>query len=278
MASAPFVLFYSLGYNWGKNFSLLKTGGVYVYAPENGVGVYVDGALDNTTSIFQHGILVKDLRPKEYQIKVSKVGYLEWKKSVHVTEEHVAEAYPFLIPQQPTATSVPQQVHKTDSATSTLILNQEFKTLSLLFTATSSKTVKTVTLTKATTSPSVESKKVIIQKDGNVLHALWNGTNEDTPFYFCLSETSECAKDFLVYTAPDIGTFNFYPNRNDVIIVAAGSKLLVVELDRRAPQNIVELYNSPTGENVDFRILDNDTIIVKEGKKITKLSLVYAAQ
>ena len=61
-------------------------------------------------------------------------------------------------------------------------------------------------------------------------------------------------------------------------MVTTGPKLTVVELDKRPPQNIVELYTSPTGVNLDFRVVDNETIVVKEGKKLTKLSLVYAGQ
>ena len=273
-----------MGYNWGKNFSLLKTGGIYVYAPQNGVDVYVDNKLDNTTSIFQHSILVKDLRPNQYTIRVTKTGYLDWKKTVPVKEEKVAEVYPFLIPANIVTTSVPQQIHSTNSTTSVLVVNSEYKNLIALF-ATSSKPKISTALTVSTSStssalltlPSIESKKVVVEKDGNILHALWQGGVEDTPFYFCIS-ASTCAKDFLVYSAASIGTFDFYPNRNDVVLVATGPKLTVVELDKRPPQNIVELYTSPTGENLDFRVVDNDTVVVKEGKKLTKLSLVYAGQ
>ncbi len=285
ISAAPFILLYSMGYNWGKNFSILKTGGIYVYAPQNGVDVYVDNKLDNTTSIFQHSILVKDLRPNQYTIRVTKTGYLDWKKTVPVKEEKVAEVYPFLIPANIVTTNVPQQIHSTNSTTSALVVNTEYKNLITLF-ATSSKPKVPTTLNVSTSSnisasstlPFIESKKVVVEKDGNILHALWQGGVEDTPFYFCISDASTCAKDFLVYSAPSIGTFDFYPNRNDILLVATGPKLTVVELDKRPPQNIVELYTSSTGESLDFRVVDNETLVVKEGKKLTKLSLVYAGQ
>lgn len=282
IAVAPFILLYSFGYNWSKNFSLLKTGGVYVYAPQTGVDIYVDDNLDNTTSIFQRGILVKDLRPKNYVVKVAKDGYLDWKKNIKVKAEYVAEAYPFLIPQKVTSTPVPAQVQKSAVATSTLVANAEYKNLLALF-ATSTKIVKpaatAATTSKATsTLPQIESKKVVIEKRDSILEALWTGSTENTPFYFCIQNETACVKDFPVYSTENIGTFDFYPSRNDVLIVVVGPKLVVVELDKRSPQNIVELYQSQTQDKIDFRVVDNETLVVKEGKKLIKLSLVYAGK
>ena len=283
IAVAPFILLYSFGYNWSKNFSLLKTGGVYVYASQTGVNIYIDDVLDNTTSIFQHGILVKDLRPKNYVVKVSKDGYLDWRKNIKVKAEYVAEAYPFLIPQKVTSTPIPSQISKSVTATSTLVANAEYKNLLALF-ATSTKIVKPTTdviatSSKATTTlPQIESKKVVIKKRDSTLEALWTGSTENTPFYFCIQNEVSCVNDFPVYSTDNIGTFDFYPSRNDVLIISVGPKLVVVELDKRSPQNIVELYQSQTQDKIDFRVVDNETLVVKEGKKLTKLSLVYAGK
>ena len=287
IAVAPFILLYSFGYNWTKNFSLLKTGGVYVFASQTGVSLYVNDKLDDSTSIFQHGLLVKDLHPNTYAIKVTKDGYIDWKKNVDVKEEKVSEAYPFLVPKQITATSVPAMLPKSNTASSSLIANAEYKDLLSLF-ATSTKVslskniVASSTLSgqlKATsTLPSIESKKLLVQKDGDSLVALWDGSTDETPFYFCVQNKDNCVKDFTVYSSQNIGTFDFYPSRNDVVIVAVGSKLVVVELDERTPQNIVELYQSPTQDKLDFRVVDNETLAIKDGKKLIKLSLVYAKQ
>lgn len=292
-AVAPFILLYSFGYNWTKNFSLLKTGGVYVYSSETGAQLYVNDKLDDSTSVFQHGLLVKDLRPNTYAIKVVKDGYIDWKKNIEVVEERVAEAYPFLIPKQITATSVAALVPKSNIASSTMVANSEYKDLSALFATTTpagqakislSKKIATSTsnlagqLKATTTYPNIESKKLLIEKIGNDLIATWGGSSADTPFYFCIQNKDDCVKDFKVYSASNIGTFNFYPSRNDLIIVVVDSKIVVVELDKRTPQNIVELYQSNTQEALDFRVVDNETLVIKEGKKLLKLSLVYVKQ
>jgi hypothetical protein len=286
LAVAPFILLYSFGYNWTKNFSLLKTGGVYVYSSETGAQLYVNEKLDDSTSVFQHGLLVKDLRPDIYAIKIVKDGYIDWKKNIDVREERVAEAYPFLIPKQISAISVPAMVPKSITASTTLISNSEYKNLIALFATstkvslvnkiTASTTKLTVQVKATTTNPSIENKKLLIEKVGNELQATWGGSSSDTPFYFCIQDKDECLKSFVVYSASNIGTFNFYPSRNDLVIAVVGSKIVVVELDKRLPQNIVELYQSPNQEALDFRVIDNETIAVKDGKKLIKLSLIYA--
>ena len=287
LAVAPFILLYSFGYNWTKNFSLLQTGGVYVYSSETGAQLYLDNKLDNSTSVFQHGLLVKDLRPDTYGIKLVKDGYIDWRKNIEVTAERVSEAYPFLIPKQIVNTPVLSQIPKSAIASSSLITNPEYKDLLSLFATTTkvsvpTKKVSAVTstssgLVKATTTyPSIESKKLVIEKIGPDLKATWKGSPQETPFYFCTQNKNTCIKDFVVYSVQNIGNFNFYPSRNDVIIVVEGSKIIAVELDKREPQNTAELYKSETQDILDFRILDNETIVVKEGKKLIKLSLVYA--
>ena len=135
-AVAPFILLYSFGYNWNKNFSLFKTGGVYVYSSETGAQLYINNKLDDSTSIFQHGLLVKDLSPNSYFIKVTKGGYIDWVKNIEIKEEKVAEAYPFLIPQQITATSVLALIPKSSSASTTMIINPEYTDSVALFSTT----------------------------------------------------------------------------------------------------------------------------------------------
>jgi hypothetical protein len=227
---------------------------------------------------------VKDLRPDTYSVKLVKDGYIDWKKNIEVMAEKVSEAYPFLIPKQIVTTPVPAQIPKSAIASSSLIANPEYKDLLSFFATTTKvsvpiKKVVVATSTKATTTyPSIESKKLVIEKIGGDLKATWNGSSQDTPFYFCIQNKDGCVSNFVVYSAQNIGTFNFYPSRNDVILVVVNSKIMVVELDKREPQNIVELYQSTTQEALDFRVVDNETIVIKEGKKLIKLSLVYAKQ
>lgn len=286
-AVAPFILLYSFGYNWTQNFSLLKTGGIYVYSSEVGAQLYVNNRLDDSTSVFQRGLLVKDLRPNIYSIKLAKEGYIDWIKNIEVKEERVAEAYPFLIPRKISATPVPSLIPKSSTASSTMITNPDYKEYITLF-STTSKSILPKKTTTASSSlgqakpvniyPNIENKKLVIEKRGNDLYAVWQGSEDATPFYFCIQKEDSCVKEFLVYSALNIGAFNFYPSRNDVIFVVVDSKIMIVELDKRLPQNIVELYESPVKDVVDFRIIDNENIVVKDGKKIIKISLVYAKQ
>lgn len=269
----PFVLLYSLGYNLGENFSIFKTGGIYVYTSESGAEIFVDEELSETTSLFQRGILLKQLSPDQYNIKVSKEGYLDWKKNISVEGEKVAEAYPILIPNSPKLINIPKQINKTSATTSPLITNPVYtEKLSLFVTK---PVIESVTSTSAT-STFVESSKVSAEKEGNILKISWKGMIDRLPFYFCLDKNVSCKSDFIAYTTKSpIGHLEFYPERNDIILLVSGDTLFVVELDRRAPQNIIPLYKSKEKSGLDFRIIDNETLVIKEGIVLTELKLVY---
>lgn len=265
----PFVLLYSLGYDLGKNFSIFKTGGIYVYTSESGAQIFVDDELSETTSLFQRGILLKQLSPEEYHVRVSKEGYLDWKKNISVEGEKVAEAYPFLIPSKPLLTDIPKQIKATSATTSPLVFNPVYKKLLSLFDS------KANQIPDVATSTSIENAKVAIEKEGNLLRAYWKGTADRTPFYFCLVDAPICKNDFVVYISKSIEHFDFYPGRNDVILIALGDKLVVTELDKRSPQNTETLYVSKKNVAIDFRIVDNETLVIKEGEALTELKLVY---
>lgn len=266
---APFVILYSLGYDLGKNFSIFKTGGIYVGAGEAGVEVFVNGKLSDTTSIFQKGVLLKQLTGGQYNIRVAKEGYLDWRKNVQVEGEKVSEAYPFFIPVSPQILDIEREIKQSSTTSSSVILNPEYTNLIALFEN------KKIISKNATTSNFVENSRTRLEKEGSLLRVFWKGSIDRIPFYFCLAENDVCANDFVVYTSKSIGRFDFYPDRDDVGLVVSGNKLLAVEFDRRPPQNIFTLYTASEGKQIDFRVIDGETIVVKEDKKLTEIKLVY---
>ena len=113
------ILLYSLGYRLDKDLSLFPTGGVYVFYPESGAEVYVNGELGKTTSLFERGIFIDNLNTGTYDIEVKKEFYRPWKKTFEVAERKVAEGYPFLIPEVIATSSVPRFVTITSGASVT---------------------------------------------------------------------------------------------------------------------------------------------------------------
>ncbi len=277
LSCVPFIVFYSLGYDIGSNFIFFKTGGIYVFSNESGTNIYVDGKLNNTTSLFQRGTLVKNLSPKKYDIKVGRDGYLDWHKFITVKEEQVAEAYPFLLPTDPEKIDVPKKIPKISATSSPMIDNPEYLHFADLFAKTPNDLLRNTnsldaSSTISSTTLMISNGKLSIEKDQNSLKVSWDGSPNNTPYYFCTSEDNTCKQSFTFFTVPDISSFDFYPSRNDLVLVASNNKLFVVELDSRPPQNIVTLYKS--SKDIDFRVVDNETLVIKEDKTFTKVKLV----
>lgn len=260
----PFILLYSAGYRLGKGFSLLPTGGVYVFYPESGADVYVDGTLSKTTSLFERGIFIDNLNPRSYNLEVSKKGYRPWKKTVDVAEKKVAEAYPYLIPEVIATSSIPKFVTIASGAS---VSNPLYREVVSLF-ATTTATTTTKLLSKEMFAPSSTSavvatttvhnirKDIEISLEDSKVVAYWKGRADSTPFYFCDTERLKCEASLEVLSG-DIKKVDFYPGRNDVVIYSTKDGIYSTELDTRSPQNTFKLLSG----NLDFREDDQRVFI-----------------
>lgn len=95
----PLLLLYSKGYIVdfrGRN--LVPTGGFFVKTVQPGTRVLVDADFTRETSFISHGVLVTDLVPKRYVLRVEKDGYQSWQKTVRVLEGEVLEFRNVLLP------------------------------------------------------------------------------------------------------------------------------------------------------------------------------------
>jgi hypothetical protein len=268
----PVVLLYSIGYRLDKGFTLKSTGGLYVFYPESGAKVYLNDELTDQTSIFGRGIFIDNLQPTSYKVQIQKEGYLPWDKNVNVVEKKVVEAYPFLIPEVVSTSSVPKFVTLGSGASVTNTLYGEV--VKLFATSTSSSvTLKKVLASTSTTL--VASSTGIIRKDIEIdivdkaVIASWKGSIESTPFYFCDVQRLDCKKELKVVE----GTFkhvDFYPGRNDVIIYSTNDGIYATELDQRLPVNTHKLISG----NLEFRENDN-RVFIKD--KSNYFELIFTA-
>lgn len=270
----PVITLYATGYRLDKDLELKPTGGIYVYYPESGVNITVQGQPPQRTTIFAKSILIQNLAPGTYEIDASKDGYSYWKKNVMVKEKRVAEAYPFLV-LEPLATS-------TIDADLKPTIEKLFASTTLLATATSTSSrsalsvvdKQSVGLNAGATSSSASStllndegvlfKDVYLYKEqhdkGDWLIALWKGETAATPLYFCEEETGLCDTSLVATeSSSPIKHFDFYPSRNDIVIYSNSDGVFVTELDKRPEQNFVTLAKG----NVDFRVY-NGHIYIKD--------------
>ena len=269
IALIPVVLLYSTGYRLDKTLSLLPTGGIYVFYPETGAQLYIDGELSDQTSLFYRGIFVDNLPPDNYDIEVRKEGYTPWKKTVDVRAKKVAEGYPFLIPEVISTSTIPQFITLTSGTSVTnglySAIIELFSTSTLSATSTATSTLRSF-ITGTTTQVIDSSTASLVRKDIQVdlvdrkIIASWQGGTASRPFYFCDPLRTSCFDSFVVAEG-DFKKVDFYPGRNDVILYTKKDGLYVTEIDTRLPQNTIKLLSG----TLDFETMGDRVFIREKG-------------
>jgi len=268
------VVLYSTGYRLGKGFSLLPTGGIYVFYGESGAKVFMDGNLSSETTLFERGIFIDNLKPQSYKIEVTKDGYRPWKKNIDVKAKKVGEAYPYLVPEVISTSSVQKFVTLSSGGSMT---NSLYSRVVALF---ASSTAPTISLSKkiiqsSTSTSIVSTSTALLRRDisidiqGDDVIASWEGDKDSTPFYFCDAERLSCVSKFSVIKG-EIKHVDFYPGRNDVVIFSKKDGIYATELDTRPPQNTVKLLSG----NLDFKEMDQ-RVFIKD--KNTYYELLFTA-
>lgn len=275
-AAIPPIILYTNGYRLGPNFTLVETGGMYVYAPESGAQVYIDSKAARKANIFQRDWFLDDLTPRTYTVLIEKEGFWPWYKEVTVEEQKVAEAIAFLIPKDPEIELIPRTIQVVAAGATTTRANAEFTELFSLFNEKTTKPdalLKTIATTSIATSTIAYEKissrgRVGIIREDNRLIAYWLKRPEDLPNFFCRSAL--CQSPIVAFSSVvPIRSFDFYPGRDDVLIVALQNGIFAVEIDARKIQNFQPIYK---GDSPDFRLSDKG-FIVKDGATIFRVTL-----
>lgn len=259
----PLLILYATGYRLGDALNLVRTGGLHISVPYSGARVLIGDSVLKETSVFQKNIFVQNLRPGSYEVKVEKEGLQSWSKRLIVFPQRVTEGYAFLLPKEikpieipeflieGTGTSTPKKPQKE---------NYEYTNAIALFTRAT---------TTATSSDFVKTRrKLSVENIKGTLHATWKGDMDSIPHYFCLNES--CKEDIIIEASAKVRTFDFFPGRDDLLVVALPQGVYAIEIDDRSLQNIQTIYEASL---LDFRIKDDEIIILEKGKKIFKVSL-----
>lgn len=103
---APAVVFYSQGYRidfQAKKIS--RTGALFLKVWPKSVQIYLNEKPIKKTDFFFGSVLIEDLLPKNYKVRVEKEGYHPWEKDLEIKEKEVVEFKNiFLIPKNPNFT------------------------------------------------------------------------------------------------------------------------------------------------------------------------------
>ena len=97
------VFLFSFGYGVGPGFVIQKTGGIAITASESGATVSVSSAgrtKQKTTSFISKTVLVKNLLPSTYAIRVEKDGFFPYTRELKVFSERVTARDALLVPRE----------------------------------------------------------------------------------------------------------------------------------------------------------------------------------
>lgn len=297
----PFLILYESGYRLGDSFNFVKTGGIYIYSPESGSEIYLNGDKIEETGFFLKDFFVDDLKPGKYSVLISKEKFWPWAKNVTIKEGMVAEAIAFLIPKDPDGETVPKNIEEKNSAetgtadktTTTkkkLEVNPEYLRILSLFEkekTNKEKAVRNNLLTQnrtdesfATSSPDKAEEyiyekvsprgKVGLWREGNQILAKWLKSDRSLPYYFCEGNNENCREIVTIFnSASVVRSLDFYPGRDDVVVIAVENGIFAIEIDSRKIQNFQPIYKGVE----PYFIVDGNTFYVKDRDAIIKIKI-----
>jgi len=90
---APVLIFRSQGYRFDfQNKKIIQTGGFYFEVLPKQASIYLNDSFLRKTDFFFNSILIENLLPKEYNVKITKDDYITWEKNLEIKEKEVTEA------------------------------------------------------------------------------------------------------------------------------------------------------------------------------------------
>lgn len=221
IVAIPILYLYATGYRFDftERGNIISTGGMFIAAERTGAEIYIDDELVRETRVFRRAFYAQSIEPGTHRVHVQKDGHHTWVKELPVYPHLVTEAQAFNVPIVPEAriitrwqTSAGTPVvgassvlasttqalsFATTTATSTHLLDTEYRSLLERFIATSSTSTppaNTVLVTElnATTSEerviatsTKEYRGVRLFRKGEDVYARWIGPREEMPYYYC---------------------------------------------------------------------------------------------
>jgi hypothetical protein len=243
LIAIPVIILYSSGYRLSEKFKIVKTGGIFISNNESGTSVLLNGKLKKSAGILDRNMLVQNVKPGNYTVKVEKEGFRQWTKYVKVQEQLVEVCFPLLVPSELESVEIPKYlpVKKTESQKKKVKrpkpeVNDEYTdVLDLVKKAKNpSKSIFPIWNSKEIAALKLGSMrklkgKVFLTNEKNKVYVRWIGKKEQLPFFINTMSKK------LVYS-PDktITAIDFYPNRDDAFIVRFNDgSLYAVEIDTR---------------------------------------------
>ena len=256
----PLIICYSMGYRISEDFKIVETGGIYLSSSEADTSLYVNGKLKKKSGLVDRNILLQNLKPGLYNIKLTKNEFRPWEKRIKIQERQVEVCYPLLVPEKFEPVEIKKYLPaKNKNKKVKYIINEQYKDISELF----RKPVKSSPgmLTrwykgeagKIVTGKNLKLKgNVLLSKEGNRIFVKWLGKEDHLPFFI-----NTMKKKPVFSSESIISSFDFYPGRNDAMLIRFDNgSLYAVEIDTRfVQQNAFRILRYCSRFFVDEQIL-----------------------
>lgn len=227
------AIFYSKGFRFDLHrslnaVSLIRPGELVISGLESKDRVLVDGKEIPITVSSSTATI--SLSMGEHQIIISRSGAFPYAKTLWMNEREGVQLRPFLLPQIPLARSV-------------RLDNAEGRSLRDLIVA---RKVPTEANPRRSDDPTGKGDVVVAYATGTSIIAVWNGSLETTPRAFCTGDTESGCGRFVEVTklTEPLDGLEFYPGRNDVLIISTDGDIYAIELDKQPIQNFQPIYTS----------------------------------
>lgn len=214
-----------------------RSGSIDVFVAERGATVFLDQKRVGITNSDDQTITLPRVSPGNHSVLVSLEGYYPWGKTVQVVKKEKIVIRSFSV-----KTEILPSYKKTE------FTDSERKTVGALFAATGAN--KKIGLSGE--------GNVTIERDGGRIVAQWIGEDSALPSFFCDETECNATVEVINSKTGSIGTFDFFPGREDVVLFALGPSIYALELDKRGTQNFQPIY---TGTNPDFAADDESSML-----------------
>lgn len=233
----PLLILFSMGYRLNSKFRLVKTGGIFLDIEKPGVIVKLNGRIVETSNMLGDSILIRNLLPETFYVRVEKEGYKAWRKDIKVEEQKVTICYPFLVQSRIQPEWISKYITEPGSKTKKKRRrNREYSEGLEVF--------RTYDKPPGNIIPGWEDsdikkykpgadrrlkKNVFLFREGNRIYAQWTGSEESRPYFIDTADSK-----LVYYPVKKIKAFGFFPGRNDSFLVLhKDGTLIAVEIDTR---------------------------------------------
>lgn len=268
LIAAPVAAMYSAGYRFSPISGFYKTGGIYVSSPLSGSRIFINNKEEAKTGLLEEGALLQNLKPGKYTVLAAKEGYWPWQKRLFVREQAVTEAKALLVTKEPAGKLL---FSAEDMAQGKIWQSKEYSQIYKDLLVLEKLSIEKATTTEKTTSNGKQT--LTIDQSRATLSVNWNDGSQNAPYFFCSDEeTKECPEETTVLESKfPIKGADFYPGRDDAMIISVESGVYAIEIDGRGGRMLQPVYK---GKNPISIMYPGDTLIyILDENSLFQLSL-----